>query len=237
LEVVRGGAVELDGVKLPPASIRLGGHNFEDDRVFLEAARNEARRLEAAFSAGTSTRFLDIGCGVGRLPIGLLSHFGALEDYTGIDVALPCIAWCERFIAQPGVRFVHLDLANERYNPRGTPIGADFRLRLADASFDVIYAYSVFSHMRLRDMQAYLREFHRLLAREEVSTSARSWSRTSKTWRSTRPAMAASPDSGKARCIASATTKASSKGWHAMPASRSNGSTPAPRPGARVAFT
>jgi hypothetical protein len=40
--VARQGAVELGGVKLPPASLRLGGHNSEDDRAFLDAARNEA---------------------------------------------------------------------------------------------------------------------------------------------------------------------------------------------------
>jgi SAM-dependent methyltransferase len=97
-------------------------------------------------------------------PVGLLSRFGALENYTGIDVALPCIAWCQRFVAQPGVEFVHLDLANERYNPRGAPIDADFGLPLPDAGFDVIYAYSVFSHMRPGDVRAYLREFTRLLA-------------------------------------------------------------------------
>lgn len=156
--------IEVNGTKIPPASLRLGGHNFVEDPVFLETARSEAKRLEVAFAIDPWSRVLDIGCGVGRLPIGLLSYFGSVKHYTGVDVALGSIAWCEQYIARPGVKFIHLDLANERYNPRGAPISHDFELPLPRAAFDVIYLYSVFSHMKADDVQAYLRELHRLLA-------------------------------------------------------------------------
>jgi len=160
----RAGTVWVDGHELPPASIRLGGHNFERDRDFLALAVRDAQRLQDTIGVNASSRVLDIGCGVGRLPIGLKAHFGSLSNYTGVDVDAGSIAWCRRHIRGERVSFIHIDVANERYNPKGLAMGDDFRLPLADASFDVLHLYSVFSHMQADDVAAYLREFRRLLA-------------------------------------------------------------------------
>ncbi|HEY5286305.1 MAG TPA: class I SAM-dependent methyltransferase [Solirubrobacteraceae bacterium] len=162
--IANAGAVLLDGQTIPPASIRLGGHNFADDRDFLDCAKRDARRLQETLGVDISSRVLDIGCGVGRLPIGIRAQLGSLNHYTGIDVDAGSIAWCEKHILGEDVAFIHLDLANERYNPSGSSIDQSFRLPLADASFDVIHLYSVFSHMETDDVVAYLREFARLLA-------------------------------------------------------------------------
>jgi SAM-dependent methyltransferase len=158
------GAVLLDGQTIPPASIRLGGHNFADDRDFLDCAKRDARRLQETIGITASSRVLDIGCGVGRLPIGIRAEFGSLQHYTGVDVDAGSIAWCQKHISGADVSFVHLDLANERYNPTGSSIDESFRLPLPNTSFDVIHLYSVFSHMETGDVVAYLREFARLLA-------------------------------------------------------------------------
>jgi SAM-dependent methyltransferase len=162
--VSNAGTVTVDGQVLPPASIRLGGHNFEQDRDFLASAIADAERLEGSLGVRRGSRILDIGCGVGRLPIGLKSHFGGLRDYTGVDVDLGSIGWCTKHIHGDRVSFVHLDLANERYNPKGSAMGDDFQLPFPDASFDAIHLFSVFSHMVTEDVVAYLREFRRLLA-------------------------------------------------------------------------
>jgi SAM-dependent methyltransferase len=162
----RARTVTVDGHELPPASIRLGGHNFERDRDFLAYAIRDAQRLEDTIGVTASSRVLDIGCGVGRLPIGLKAHFGSLSNYTGVDVDAGSIAWCRKHIRGERVSFIHIDIANERYNPRGLALDDDFRLPLADASFDAIHLYSVFSHMETDDVVAYLREFRRLLSPE-----------------------------------------------------------------------
>jgi SAM-dependent methyltransferase len=162
--IARAGSVKLKGVDLPPSSIRLGGHNFEDDGAFLDAAVRDAQRLQGDLGISVSSRVLDIGCGVGRLPIGLLAHFGQMPPYTGVDVTEGVIRWCQKHITDPAATFVHLDLANKRYNPRGEAISGSLRLPLSDASFDAIYLYSVFSHMELLDIKTYLKEFKRLLA-------------------------------------------------------------------------
>lgn len=158
------GLVRVDGQGIPPARIRLGGHNFEDDQDFLAGALADAERLEKELGVRAGSRVLDIGCGVGRLPIGLRAHFGLLSNYTGVDVDHGRIKWCRKHITGSNVEFVFVDVANERYNPAGEPISEEFRLPLDDASFDAIYLYSVFSHMETPDVVAYLHEFRRLLA-------------------------------------------------------------------------
>jgi SAM-dependent methyltransferase len=159
------GAVSYHGQLLPPASIRLGGEHFQDDGVFLETGRADAKKLHDEFEISASSAILDVGCGVGRLAIGLLAEFGELSHYTGVDVAEPSVRWCQKHIEahHEGTKFIHLDVANARYSRRGKPIDKSFRLPFANASADVIYLYSVFSHMETEDVASYLQEFARLL--------------------------------------------------------------------------
>lgn len=108
---------------------------------------------------------LDIVCGTGRLAIGIASALGSVREYRGVDVSETAIDWCARHITpfRPAFRFLWINARNERYNPHGKTIAAEFRLPFANTSFDVIHLYSVFSHMRSADVRTYMREFNRLL--------------------------------------------------------------------------
>lgn len=152
-----------EGLVLPPSGLRTGGARFKDNAAFVESGRREARRLHEAFGATGATRILDVGCGFGRLPIGLTAELGVPRSYTGVDVNAKAIGWCSRHLSGPGCRFVHLDLENARYNPAGAAIGPGFRFPFTDGSFELIYLYSVFSHMEADDVSAYLRDSDRLL--------------------------------------------------------------------------
>jgi SAM-dependent methyltransferase len=158
-------AVRFDGLLLPPRSLRLGGEHFRDDRAFVESGREDVRKLVGAFGIGASSSILDLGCGVGRLPIGMLAEFGEVGDYAGADVNRSSVEWCRRHLEahHRGLSFTHLDVANERYNRRGRPVDGSFRLPWDSSRFDAIFLYSVFSHMCSDDVRAYLREFARLL--------------------------------------------------------------------------
>lgn len=157
--------VEVDGIRIPPPAMRLGGAHFLEDREFVESGRRDVRKLSEAFGIGAESRVLDIGCGVGRLPIGMRAEFGAIDSYTGIDVSSESIAWCDRNISpfNPGAQFILVDLRNERYNAGGRELDERFQLPV-DPQFDAIFLYSVFSHMETEDVKAYLREFRRLLS-------------------------------------------------------------------------
>lgn len=156
--------VTISGSIIPSPDRRWCGPEFRDDDFYLNSAEAEAHRLINRFQCTRQHRILDVGCGQGRLPIGLLRVLGELT-YTGIDVDRGSIDWCNRYIGRnhPSFTFNHLKLYNERYNRKGVKIDEDFRFALADKSVDIIYLYSVFSHMTQGDMRIYLREFSRIL--------------------------------------------------------------------------
>jgi SAM-dependent methyltransferase len=157
-------SVRIDGSIIPSRTASLYGPKFKDYNLYLESADKEAKRLTEHFHCDVKSRVLDIGCGMGRLPIGILRNIGEI-DYTGIDVDHFSIYWCKRFITKhhPSFKFHHLSVYNERYNENGIKIDANFRFDVADSSVDVIYLFSVFSHTTEEDMRIYLKEFHRIL--------------------------------------------------------------------------
>ena len=150
---------------LPAKHLRFGGAEFKDDAFFVASGKSEAGRLVNKCAVTSSSRVLDVGCGMGRLPIGILSLMENPPRYFGVDVDFASVDWCRRHVGhgRANFRFDHINVLNERYNPKGTHLGKDFRLPYEDCSLDLIYLYSVFSHMMPEDVQAYLREFRRLL--------------------------------------------------------------------------
>ena len=92
-------SVKFNGVNLPPRRRRWCGPEFRDDAFFLESAISEAKRLKFEFGLADNKHVLDIGCGFGRLPIGLMQVYNSL-NYIGIDVHKPSISWCKNFIGK-----------------------------------------------------------------------------------------------------------------------------------------
>lgn len=159
-------AVHYAGRILAPRGLRAGGEEFKDDAYYLKSARLEAARLVQKCGLTRDSRVLDVGCGAGRLAVGILAELGGVASYTGIDVIRTTVDWCQRDLqpTHPGLRFVHLDVANDRYNPSGETIEAKTRLPVDDGSADVINLYSVFSHMTYGDVERYLHELRRVVA-------------------------------------------------------------------------
>ena len=138
---------------LPPGRYRMGGAHFKDDGAFIRTAVRDVERLQEYCGLGTESSLLDWGCGAGRLAVGVRERLGRIRDYHGVDIQPELIAWAEANLTAPGFRFTLLDVGNERYNPDGSRE----RTLAADAgTVDVLYAYSVFSHMNDDDTAAYL---------------------------------------------------------------------------------
>jgi SAM-dependent methyltransferase len=158
-------AIRYEGRTLPARHLRLCGDEFRDDGFFLRSAHAEADRLVRHSGLGRDSALLDIGCGVGRLPLGVLDQVGEIRRYCGVDVSRVAISWCNRHIAEthPTFSFLHVDVRNDRYNPAGTDAGSTVALPLEPSTFDIVYAYSVFSHTELQDLDGYMLEFRRLL--------------------------------------------------------------------------
>ena len=156
--------VRYEGLTLPAKHLRLCGAEFHDNRYFLTSARYEADRLIKNFGLSKESRVLDVGCGMGRLAIGILSAVGEIKAYHGMDVQSDCVEWCSSHITKEhaNCRFTWVNAKNDRYNPQGESLVDASRLPFDDASFDIIYLFSVFTHLTLDHIRIYLREFHRI---------------------------------------------------------------------------
>jgi len=162
--------VTLGSTVLPARHLRFCGDQFKSDEYFLASANAEAQRLVQECGLPKGGRVLDLGCGVGRLPIGILASGVDVGAYRGVDVDSRSIRWCKQHIESfhPRFHFIHTNVRNARYNPNGLPVNVSFHLPFGDHDFDAIYLYSVFSHMLPDDVRVYCREFRRVLAPEGV---------------------------------------------------------------------
>lgn len=106
---------------------------------------------------------MDVGCGQGRMARPLIDYLDQ-GHYVGLDIALDGIEWCQKHYAElPNFKFIHMDVYNSRYNPRGSQKAAEYVFPIEDESQDLIFLTSVFTHMLAQDVEAYLYEFNRIL--------------------------------------------------------------------------
>lgn len=112
----------------------------------------------------SSDNVVEIGCACGRDAIPLTS---ILTDgsYIGTDTQKPQIQWCTESITSrhPNFTFIHHDIQDTLHNPKGTLHAKDIRLPSADGSVDLIFLWSVFTHMTGDEIRHYLNEFRRIL--------------------------------------------------------------------------
>ncbi len=89
--------ISVDGSVIPTPDRRWCGPEFKNNAFYLRSAEKEAIRLKEHLQCTRESRVLDIGCGQGRLAIGLLRTIGEL-DYLGIDINQRAIKWCKRHL-------------------------------------------------------------------------------------------------------------------------------------------
>jgi len=97
-------------------------------------------------------RVLDFGCGAGRVLRQLLAEGEAAAEFWACDIHAPSIEWINANLAPPF---------------RAISCGTWPPLELPDASFDLIYSVSVFSHLS-DNASAWLLELRRLLRPDGV---------------------------------------------------------------------
>lgn len=97
---------------------------------------------------------LDVGCGV-RFTQAIVNRDIPIRSYTGVDVHLPLIEYLRREVDDPRFSFAHWDAANARYNPEGVRITPESSLPV-EGTFDVIWLFSVFTHLDPSDSSALL---------------------------------------------------------------------------------
>jgi SAM-dependent methyltransferase len=136
----------------------------ENDERFLAAGDSLARTL---IDRGLQPDFtlLDVGCGYGRLAFGLIRQLDFVGRYEGFDPLPRHIQWSSEAITghSSNFRFRHLDVANDRYNRRGSIAAASITFPFSDATFDMCVLFSVFTHMYEADIRRYMAEIRRVI--------------------------------------------------------------------------
>lgn len=146
-------ARDAGSLPIPPEDLarRIGLGEEEDPlRTYLDSGRESRELIEAHLPAGWSwagKRVLDFGCGVGRVLRQFAPESEEAEFY-GCDLDQPSIAWLNENFA-PGFRA--FESAEEAALPQ------------EDGFFDLIYAFSVYTHFT-DNWAAWLLEHHRVLA-------------------------------------------------------------------------
>jgi len=139
-------------------------HNIGDGDFVAVGAQLRRNLVDHAGLTGAD-RVLDIGCGNGRVAeqvAPLLAAGGG--GYVGFDISRAGIQACRRrFARRPHMRFEHLDVWNGEYNASGKVAELDAVFPAADATIDLAFATSVFTHMRMAGVRRYLAEAARVL--------------------------------------------------------------------------
>jgi SAM-dependent methyltransferase len=159
------------GLPLPPNDLRFMG---EDDEGLVRAGAHLADVLRR-HGLPQDGLLVDVGCGYGRLAIGLLvtDYRGS---YLGFDILRRHVGWCRRNlvpISGGRFRFRHIDVRNGRYNPTGTVSSHEVRFPTPRASAEMVCLFSVFTHLYEADIRRYLTEIRRVL--KPGSTAVTTW--------------------------------------------------------------
>ncbi len=150
-ELFSRGRLEADGLPLPPARLRAQiGPLHADADFFLRSGRHNAdlirEQLREQGSAVESLEaLLDWGCGCGRV----LRHWAGLADTRvfGCDIDPRMVTWCDE----------NLPFAKTTVNELKPPLPYD------DEAFDLVYAFSVMTHLSAELQRSWLSELRRVL--------------------------------------------------------------------------
>lgn len=145
---------------LPPKLLQLSvGGNYKEVGAEFFGYLVELCALQPGDSV------LDVGCGSGRIAVPLTSYLNHEGRYSGFDVSRKAVAWCQDNIARAHTNFDFklADIQNGFYNRKGKSTSSEFPFPYPDASFDVVFLASVFTHMFPADVTHYLHEIARVL--------------------------------------------------------------------------
>lgn len=141
------------------------GRVFIGSGDFIKQGNNILQQFIELGGLKKNARVLDVGCGIGRLAVPLTRYLDEDGSYEGFDVVKSGIDWCNKRISKQfsNFKFTHIDLKNDLYNLETEVQAKDFIFPYRENEFDFVFLTSVFTHMMPDDVEAYLKQIHRVL--------------------------------------------------------------------------
>lgn len=148
---------------VPPRRLMFDGPPTPEE--FRSNGREFLRHYIELCGLRPDERILDVGSGVGRKSVPLLDYLSDAGAYDGFDIVERGVEWCRQAISarRPNFRFRRVDVHNRLYNPGGRISPLEFVFPYDDASFDLVTAGSVFTHMLPPEVERYLGQIARVL--------------------------------------------------------------------------
>lgn len=161
----RGVSLPFPEFRGPPPNrfrIRIGVGNriFFNQAAFIQYGYGTWMMLMKHFGT-LSDHVVDIGSGCGRTAYAVKDNPFFTGHYTGIDVDLEMITWCQQHFPADQFTFVHADIYSSVYNPSGSK--ELYRVPLEDESADLVFSQSLFTHLLEDDLRNYVAESYRVL--------------------------------------------------------------------------
>lgn len=155
--------LQVDGVPIPPLWKMYEGPRSK--RLFLNNSQQALDIYEKYGHIQRDSHVLDIGSGLGRKTFCLIELLSRKGQYVGLDVDREAVDYLNKLISpeHPQFKFIHVDLYNGLYNRSGSVNPSEFMFPFSDENFDLVVAWSVFTHMLPADVIHYLEETSRLL--------------------------------------------------------------------------
>ena len=147
-------ARENPSFQTPPAGLAFEAYNTTGREWYFESGRRHARMFwhlgsKRQGDGARPVRILEWGCGPGRIIRHLREAAGDRPlTIVGSDVDSDSLAWCRQ----------HLEGIDFRLHGPSPPMPA------GDGDFDLVYCYSVFTHLSEERQLEWARELHRLIA-------------------------------------------------------------------------
>ena len=156
-------SLELSKNGLPPPDDlvnQMGGY-------FKEIGEKYLSHFKTLGELKPNESFLDVGCGVGRIAVPLVSYLRE-GIYEGFDINADAISWCKENIESnhSNFHFRVVDLYNKHYNKSGKYKASEFKFPYDSESFDFVSLTSVFTHLLPSDMENYFAEIARVLKKD-----------------------------------------------------------------------
>lgn len=150
VETAGGDSPGADGLPIPGAVLRYLVAGTEEVHSFLHSGQQCSQALHdilarQGLALDRFPRALDFGCGCGRV-LRHLKEMSTVEFY-GTDCNPLAIQWCQR----------HLNSAHFSENSEEPP------LRFPDSFFNLIFAFSIFTHLTQALQAQWMEEWRRIL--------------------------------------------------------------------------